>query len=282
MQFSAAPAHSQRVSASTQARCLALLRETASSPTAPFFVRVHAAEALIFHGYPEGLEAPFAELRRASPDQFVGATRVLARLHRADPAKHAAAVGQLLDVFRHGESFRPRLVALESLAKLGYAEPLPDIEREAREGRDGMMGMARWVLANSGNADAEARLADLLDQPDPLAYRYAAYATRFLNTLRPATLARLDACAARLQPDDPARVYVLSARFVHTPAGQRPAARQALLGYATGAANERYEVAEALGIAGSAADVPQLEKLLADPDPDVRVAAAHALLRMGQ
>lgn len=261
------------------ARCVALLRTTALATDQPFFVRVHAAEALALRGYPEGLEEAFSALQRASPDQFVGATRVLARLHRADAVRYRADVEALLAVFGGEGPFRSRLVALESLAKLGYAEPLPAILREAQEGRDGMMGMARWVLANSGRADDEARLADLLASAEPLAYRYAAYALRFFSRVRPATYARLVACADRLPADDPARVYGLSARFVHAPAEDREAAHEALVAYADGTPGERYEVAEALGRAGDGADLPRLERLLTDADADVRVAAANALLQ---
>lgn len=269
------------ISPEKKAYCLNLLAETVKTSDR-FFVRVHAAEALIAHQHPEGLESLFTELQRASPDNFIGATRVLAKVNKANPVNYQAAVQQILDVFLHSEASRPRLVALESLGKLGYSEPLPQIQQQAQEGTEGKKPMARWVLANSGKADDEARLAELLNSDDPLTYQYAAYALRFRPTVQPDTYALLEACAARVLPDAPQRIYVLSALFVHTPVEKHDKIRDQLTHYQLGNVAERYELAEALGVRGTAADVPILEKLLADSDLDVRVAAANAMLRINE
>ncbi|GAB3907941.1 hypothetical protein GCM10028803_42620 [Larkinella knui] len=263
----------------TKTQCISLLREAVQSAES-FFIKVHAAEALIGNHLPQGIEPVFTDLQKAAPDYFLGSTRILARLHKSNPARYESQVDQILTVFLHSEIVRQRLIALESLGKLGYSQPLPQIRQQADHGTDGMKPMARWVLANSGRAEDEAQLAEMLTLTDPLSYRYAAYACRFLETIRPATYALLETCAARIPVDDPQRVYVLSALFVHSPEPKRPATRAALRAYETGEIGERYEVAEALSLRGTVADVPVLEKLLADENQDVRVAAANALLRI--
>lgn len=272
-------AQTQPIASATKTDCLDLLTDAVQTSDR-FFVRVHAAEALIAHQHSEWLEPLFTELRRASPDNFIGATRVLAKANKANPAKYEAAVQQILDVFLHSDVSRPRLVALESLGKLGYNEPLPQIQQQAQEGTDGKKPMARWILANSGRAEDEARLAELLISDDPLTYQYVAYALRFRPTIRPASYALLEACAARISLTAPQRVYVLSALFVHTPPEKRETIYAQLIPYQHGQPGERYELAEALGLRGTQADKPTLETLLADSDQDVRVAAANALLQL--
>ena len=274
-------AKTQTISPEKKAHCLELLKEAVKSSDR-FFVRVHAAEALVAHQHSEGLESLFSELQQASPDNFIGATRILAKVNRSNPAKYEAAVQQILNVFLHSEASRPRLVALESLGKLGYSEPLPQIQQQAQEGIAGMMPMARWVLANSGRVEDEARLAELLNSDDPLTYQYAAYALRFRPTIRPASYALLEACAARILPTAPARVYVLSALFVHTSPEKRGKIYALLNPYQQGEMGERYELAEALSLRGTPADIPTLEALLTDQDQDVQVAAANALLRINE
>ena len=272
-------AQTQPIASATKADCLTLLTDAVHSSDR-FFVRVHAAEALIAHGHPEGMEPLFTELQRASPDNFIGATRVLAKVNKSNPAKYEAAVQQILDVFLNAEISRPRLVALESLGKLGYSEPLPQIQQQAEDGTEGKKPMARWVLANSGRAEDEARLVELLTLDEPLNYQYVAYALRFRPAIRPASYALLEARAAHISPTAPQRVYVLSALFVHTPPEKRATIYAQLIPYQQGQPGERYELAEALGLRGTPADKPTLETLLADSDHDVRVAAASALLSL--
>jgi len=102
---------------------------------------------------------------------------------------------------------------------------------------------SRWVLANSGNAKEQARLAALLKLPEPTDYFYAAYALRFFRKITPQSYAALEACASRLAPDAPHRVYVLSALYVHTALQKRDAIRKKLLKYVRGEKSERFEVA---------------------------------------
>lgn len=262
--------------AERRAACLRVLREAMHSADG-FFVRVHAAEALVMHHQIEQIDSLFT-LSQKNPDQYLGATRVLARLHQYEPAVYERYIDQLTAVFLNSNVSTQRVVALESLGKLGYSQLLAPIQHQADSGATASKAMARWVLSNSGTASSEAQLADLLNSSDPLAYRYAAYAFRHKKSVRPATYALLEACAQRLAPQDPERVYVLSAVWVHASATQAAATKTALLRYQHGAVNERYELAEALNRRGTSADLALLDTLLHDANPDVRVAAASAVL----
>ena len=137
------------------------------------------------------------------------------------------------------------------------------------------------MLANTGSPEDEAWLAELLDSETPKDYFYASYALRFMNEVTPQTYELIESCATRLPQDAPHRVYVMSNRFVHAPPEQKAEAKAALLRYVNGEKNERYEMCEALAIKGDNADIPLLEQLLNnDPETDVRVSAANALLRI--
>ena len=259
--------------------CVTLLQNaTINAPTV--FVKVHAAEALVSNNYPEGLEATFTALQKAAPENFLGATRVLARLNKSNPEKYSENIELIVDKFLNADSSRQRLIALESLGKLGYDKPLPEIVALAQTGDGGFKAMARWVLANSGNPEKESALAQLLLSTEVSDYRTAAYALRFINKIQPETYSLLQRGADQLAKDAVGRVYVLSSLFVHTPPGKNSTLKSELLAYSTGETPERYETAEGLSLAGQPADIPLLEKLLKDPDMDVRVAASNAILRI--
>jgi hypothetical protein len=248
-----------------------------------FFVKVHAGENLVTSGYTDNIEHTFLELRTANPDNATGATRVLAKLYKVtDPEKHAACLALVLNKYLHGDSTHPRLVALESLGKLNYSTALPAILQDAQTGEGGFRAMARWVLSNDGSAAGEDSLAALLAYPDAVDFRGAAYAFRFKSSVSDSTRQLLQQCAERLTETDPARVYVLSSLYVHTPAGKDSAVKAQLLQYLNGAVPAKYETAEALSLKGGPEDLPVLETLLHDADNDVRVAAANAILKIQQ
>ena len=260
-------------------RCLNILHDAMVSDE-NFWMNVHAAEALIYNVYPDGVEEYFTSLENNPRSNIIGIYRVLARLHKKNAVKYQKYVHRIRDEFLNSDSLNQRIGALESLGKLGYSEPLPEIRRFAEEGESGIKTFSRWVLANSGNAKDEAKLAELLNSQEPIEYFYAAYALRFMEDVSSDTYARLEACASRLAKDAPHRAYVLSTLFVHSPVEKRDKAKAELLTYTQGEKNERYEVAHALAISGTPSDNQIIEQLLNDPDMDVRVSAANALLRI--
>jgi len=260
-------------------RCIAILRN--AMVTGEYsWMNVHAAEALIYNMTPDGIKEHFKALEKDPKSNIIGISRVLARLHKKSPAIYQFYVNRIRDEFLTSDSLRQRITALESLGKLGYSQPLPEIRMLAENGEGAMKVFSRWVLANSGDAKEQAKLASLLKSTEPTDYFYAAYALRFFDSIFPESYALLDSCAARLVPDAPHKVYVLSALYVHTPPQKRHSVKTALLTYIHGEKAERYEVAQALAIRGTASDIPVLEQLLNDPDMDVQVSAANALLQI--
>ena len=259
-------------------RCVAILRDAMVSDGS-FWVKVHAAEALLGNVYSEGVEEYFQALKNDPESNIIGISRVLARACKKNEITFQNHVNRIRDVFLDTGSPH-RIGALESLGKLGYRERIPEIVRLAEEGESDIRGFARWVLANSGDAGDEAYLAELLKSVEPKDYFYAAYALRFMKDIRPETYALLESCVSRLSQDAPHRVYVLSALFVHAATETGHKAKKELLSYADGEKNERYELCEALAMCGGLSDIPLLEQMLDDAETDVRISAANALLRI--
>ena len=278
--FSNASATNNNMVSDKTDKWVALLQEAMVSAES-FFVKVHAAEALIENNYPAGIEPVFMHLQKAAPAYFIGASRVLAKLNRKNPEKEQPYLDGILAIFLHSDIYLQRLIALESLGKLGYYKPLPELKQQAESGEKRLKSMARWVMANSGNVADENKLADLFTSEEPFDNRDAAYAFRFRQNMQPENYILLQTCANRLAKDNPHRVYVVSAAYVHAlNKEQEKKAYQELIAYLAGQNNERYEVAEALGSRGLKKEMEVLEKLLQDPDLDVRVAAVNALLKI--
>jgi len=256
--------------------CIKVLKD-AMNNAETIFIKVHAAEAMIFNNYYAGINDCFLKLIKEEPNLIV-ASRVLARVNKNDKSKYQSYVNTLLYQLGHADSVRGKLIALESLAKIGFKQPLPEIVQYADTGTHGFKAMACWVLANSGKPADEDRLAHLLTSSDPTEFRGASYALRFRKNVKPETLKLLVACAERVEKNDPARAYVLSSVYVHaTTAKSEQEAKEKLLTYLHGAVPERYEVAEAFSMKGTLKDIPTLNTLMADENIDVRVAAAKAL-----
>ena len=87
--------------------------------------------------------------------------------------------------------------------------------------------------------------------------------------------------------DSWSRVYMLSALYVHSGAdeykAQKDYAKTELLEYVqTGGKGEKNELGCALAEAGDMSDLSTVKILLEDPEPDVRVYAANAVLRIAR
>lgn len=245
-----------------------------------FFIKVHAAEALIENGQPKGIESIFISLQKESSGHIIGSSRVLAKLNRGNPAKFNFYIRQILNRFMTSDSINIRLGALETLGKLGYYFRNPQIIMYAKEGKNGMKAMACWALSNSGTKSDEMALAKLLLSNEPEDYRYAAYAFRFKKNIRPASYALLDSCFKRLPANDPERIFIVSSLFVHALPANRDFMRKELLSYLEGTTGQQYLAADALGTKGTSPDISLLEVLLDHSNQDVRVAVANAILKI--
>ncbi|WP_341836599.1 hypothetical protein WJU16_01695 [Chitinophaga pollutisoli] len=257
----------------TQA-CLDVLRQ-AMERSPQFLVRMHAAEALIANGYRNGIAAHFPLHKKLGSIERTGSARVRARLGRR---RKMARV--ILHEFRHADSARSRLTALESLAKIGYRKTPASIRSLADRGSGGFRAMAAWVVANQGTAEGKARLEMMLSSPDAAESYYAAYALRFSPSVSAVARGLLDSCATHVQPGNPGWSLVLSAYYAHASPQDLQRARQMMVQCLHGSAGERYQVGEGLAIRGKVDDLPFLDKLLADGNEDVRVSAANAVLQI--
>lgn len=256
--------------------CIAVLKDALQNGET-IFIKVHAAEAMMLNGYYTGIGTAFNKLIKEQPNLIV-ASRVLARVYKNDNAKYQTHLNTLLYQLNNADSTRGKLIALESLAKIGYSKPIPEIKSYADTGTNGFKAMARWVLSNTNKPADEDNLAKLLTSNDPTEYRGAAYALRFKKKIKPETLQLLTGCAKKVEETHAARVYVLSSWYVHAAAAKASQeAKEKLLTYMNGAVNERYEIAEAFSMRGTVKDIPILNKLMSDENMDVRVAAAKAL-----
>jgi len=253
------------------------------------WVKVHAAEALLAAGDPQGVKPAFdrelAEKVNQRPYR-IGIWRVLAQAARNADAREPW-VQNIVKAFLDADG-SDRLHAAETLGKLGYkpnSDDRDDFELAARTATGPLGANARWVLANGGRDQDIARLLDLLGSDDAATRASAAYALRFVPKLSPALWGRLFA-AARKEPAAPdadiVRASLVGAAFVHAPVDQLKATFKAeVVKYArTGSADAKIEACAALATHGLDEDVPLLASLLDDGATDVRIAAASAILQI--
>ena len=243
--------------------------------------RVKAAEALVDHGHAgRAFDALAGDADTAPPQERIGVWRVLARA-----APTAAGRQQFLDRIRTA-AVAPdgpdRVHAVEALAKLGaYREAdRPAIERMAA-GDAATSAFPRWYLALSGRPADEARLVELLDDPDPIARFRAAYATGRLKEPSAAARAAVAARMAREPADSPARTVVVAAAYLVADDAGR-GRWHGLLTDALGSGPDASRAVgyEALGRSGTPADLALLAAATASPDAVVRVVAASAALHI--
>lgn len=259
-------------------RCVDVLRQALAQGRE--FVKVHAAEALIREGHSEEARAAFVGEVDTAPAKYrIGVWRVMVQASPAD-GKGEPYRARIRAAFLDPDG-PDRVHAIETLAKLDDPAKPPELIRVAREGEGVLQAFARWALANSGVAEHEQALADLLEAQDPGVRTAAAYGLRWLPTL---TTETRDRVAARCDAETRAStcpIYLLSAAFIHSGPGKMDMLEPAIIARLDSKdKDERYEACEALGLAGREAVVSVLQGRLHDEDTDVRVSAANAILRI--
>ena len=251
------------------------------------WIKVHAAEALLSAGQPDGVVRAF-EIEFAShgtePEYRIGIWRVLAQAAPTDRQREPWITKIVAAFLNTGGP--DRLHAAETLGKLGYRASATETEAfdvVARSGRGSLSVDASWVLTNSGRAGGDAPLAELLSSEDRGTRNDAAYAMRHLVKLSNAGWEKLATAADKSHVGDGEHVTLLSAAFVHAPRDQKSHFKSELMKYlSSGTNDEKYEVCAALAREGVDADALLLAPLLADASPDVRIGAAHAILKISQ
>ncbi len=177
-----------------------------------------------------------------------------------------------------------RVHAAESLAKLGAADTAdePVLLEWLKTASEPASVYPLWLLVISesrvGPAASEIRLSELLDSSDSTARLRAAFALGRIKTISASSMARLTQRLGLEPEDSPVQAYVAAALLRHsTRDSARP--KQVLADcLARGRPPEQMEAAVALGITGTAADLPALGQLLASPEADARIGAASGSL----
>jgi SSS family solute:Na+ symporter len=264
-------------------RALATLRRELTEQTQ--FVKVHAAESLLSLSYTkEVLDAFLTELEQhgGEPHYRTGVFRTLARAE-SRPETRREHVDRLREIYFNPAS-PDRVHVLEGLAKIGYVVPKKDRASFRKAVPPDAAGETclRWLFANSGALEDVRFLAELLDRDDAATRGLAAYELRHLHKSLPDDVVQHLMSHAATESQEPARVHLLCAAFVAAPDPERADEfKKLLLPYAeSGTPKEKFQLTLALAERGSRDDVDLARRLMSDSDPDVRIGAAYALLRI--
>jgi SSS family solute:Na+ symporter len=146
-----------------------------------------------------------------------------------------------------------------------------------------LMVEARWVLANSGRPGAENDLAAMLDNPSPEIRGDAAYALGFLAHVSADSYQHLVGALQKEPVNSAARVYLLSATFLHSSTPERQTYLPELLeDVKSGDPKAAPEACKALARDTKPEALSILIQSLNSQVADIRSAAANAILHLGR
>ncbi|SDF88511.1 hypothetical protein SAMN04487996_11394 [Dyadobacter soli] len=282
--------------------CIALLRQVLREQEE--WVKVHAAEYLLWAGYPEGVKAEFVkEAKRlgTKPQYRVGIWRVLFQCTENE-SERLVWLNKIKEAFLD-ENGPDRIHAAETLAKLRISmltESPAITNRTLQSNAQALALYTIWSTAFDSAKQMEAVKIELVKNLTPLSgsdgakKSISAYVLRQLGGLDERYWELVAGAALQEAETSPARVNLLSTAWltaVNPGNAKLPPIKSALLKYATAATKgERSEMALALAAKGNADDLPVLLEMfenkypLGDPaaDYDVRAAAAYAILKITQ
>jgi SSS family solute:Na+ symporter len=238
------------------------------------WVRVHAAEALVSLDRPAPALAEFRpKAESAAPPYRVVVWRVLAAAEPEAPRRRQYVErirAALLD-----PNGPDRTHAMEALAKL-HEPPADGAERrhvrDVADGAGPASPFAIWRLAQAGDSTAVDRLVRLLQANDVTTRTRAAYVLGRMHPLPATATAALSAALGNEPADSPARTMLRAAAGGDA---VRELARDPRV-----PPSGRYFAATWLADFGTAREDATLVPLLHDPDRDVQVGAALALLQI--
>jgi hypothetical protein len=290
------------VSSELEKQSLAILRDVMTTQSE--WVKVHAAEYLLWSGNPEGVQETYLEEEKIfnnTPQYRVGIWRVLAQASGTDVEKKKWT-DKIKAVFLDSAA-TDRTHAVETLAKLKIS-PLTDdrnlTEKTLKSPVRSLALYTMWSVAYSSPDSlkvAPAKFLDLIRNAgdDPSGKGTPAYALRQLKGLSDGEWDMLATAALAEPADSPARIYLLSAAFTTINAGRtREALSQIhaeIVKYKSAVSKgDITEMCAALAESGTTDDLPllaslfeNLTQLSSDADKaDVRAAAAYAILKISE
>lgn len=282
--------------------CIALLRKVLRQQDE--WVKVHAAEYLLWAGYPEGVKAEFLGQEKrfgTKPPYRVGIWRILFQCAENE-SERLVWLNKIKAAFLD-ENGPDRIHAAETLAKLRVSmlHEAPGITNRALKSEVPALALYTfWSTSFDSAEQLEIVKMELVKNLTPLSgsdeakKSISSYALRQLDSLN-ARQWELLADAALKEPEtSSARVNMLSAAWltaVNTADAKLPLIKSAIVKYHTAPTKaQRSEIAMALAMKGNMADLPVLLEMLENKKPlgdssadyDVRAAAAYAILKIGR
>jgi len=254
------------------------LQEVLHNEDESFWVRVHAAEALILNNFQTDADIVFQDYLLTKGSEKIGAVRILARMNKQDSLMYDSLGHVILESFHNSDVLHTRLVALETLGKLGLYFPDREIEQIAAEGDGGIATMAQWVQANSGSNEEIEKLATYLFSSDTLQYRYAAYAIGFIEKIPGSVYEQMKEFYLNMDQSHPFRIYLASTLWKHAPPSDEMQWLEDLKSYRNGLDYERYELYQALARKGNKDLTGFIQSGFDDQNTDVKVSVAQAWL----
>jgi hypothetical protein len=250
------------------------------------WLKVHAAEVLIAHGEGERVRTVFLEEVKQHGGELRyrnGIWRVLVQTART-PAERSGWLAHIEGVALNPASV-DRLHAVESLAKLGGPHSpavLAATKLWLKTAPEEEAVYAQWLLWQAGDQEAPASIGRSLQSSVLNARLRAAFVLRRTGTKDAAILA----ASARAADGEPsgsvARAIVVGSAYVLRAAPARLAAWRELLEQMiiAGPPGDIYEALQGLMPFYRLADLTHLLPLLHHQHPDVRTAAAWAILNV--
>jgi hypothetical protein len=266
------------------------------------WVKVHAAEFLIWTGHPEGVkEVYIKELEQffEKPQYRIGIWRVLAQLSDGDEA--AQYKKQIVNAFLDTAG-KDRIHAIETMAKLKLS-PLPQHPEVAaaalHSDNKALAAYTHWAIAYTSADSAKAAgkyfLGRLLDaNEDILQRRVAAYVLRNSGTLDIADWNGLSDMVLALPDGAEGKVSFLNTVLLTAPQEVKGSevyknTFDSFLAFSNKKDKGiRMDIAAGLAVAGGKDDLPVLTGWMRNTDPtgiaaddaDVQASAAYAILKI--
>ncbi|MDQ6477152.1 hypothetical protein [Dyadobacter sp. LHD-138] len=288
--------------ASQNQQALAVLRHVMATQSE--WVKVHAAEYLIWSGNPQGVQERFLledKLYGSKPQYRIGIWRVLAQL-AATAGERKVWTDKIKAAFLDPAG-TDRLHAAETLAKLRIS-PLHDNQLLTEETlKSEVKPLALYTFwsvcftSQDSQQAAPGQFLEMIQQAgkDAVQKTIPAYAMRQLKGLSEPQWQRFSKIALAEPTGSSARIYLLSAAFSTADTKDFPplltALHSELIKYKDAPSKgERTEMTAALAENGTSADLPLLLSLFKNENPfgnetdseDVRAAAAYAILKINQ
>ena len=266
------------------------------------WVKVHAAEFLIWTGNEQGVKQAFLkelELFRKKPQYRIGIWRVLAQV--SDSAEATQYKKQIMDAFLDTAG-KDRIHAIETMAKLKMS-PLPEYPFETQDALKSsvksLSAYAHWAIAyttaDSMQSAKKYFLGRLLDaNEDILQQRIAAYVLRNSGNLEMADWDILQSRALTLPAGTEAEISFLNAVLLTAPPEVKTGETykkifDRLLAFSDKKdKGVRMDIAAGLAAAGDKQHLPLLSLWMRNADPtgiaadeaDVQASAAYAVLKI--